>query len=284
MTVIASNIAAIRAQNASAKANNGLAVAMERLSSGKRINSAKDDAAGLAIATKMTSEIRGLAAAARNANDGLSVTQVAEGAMGEVSNLLQRMRELAVQASSGTVSQSDRTSIQAEVTELTSQINNIAGRTSFNGITLLNGSTTTSTAVQVRVQVGNNAGETVDVLIASMNLDGLNLSTGSPLTGWNDATGAKAAAALTKINSALDKIASARATIGGQQSRLEATINNLNTTITNLSDARSRIEDADFSMESTALAKNQILSQASTAMLAQANQSQQGVLSLLRGG
>ena len=138
--------------------------------------------------------------------------------------------------------------------------------------------------MQVRVQVGNNAGETVDVSIASMNLDGLGLSSGSPLTGWDDADGTTAASALTLINDALDTIASARATIGGQQSRLEATINNLNTTITNLSDARSRIEDADFSVESTALAKNQILSQASTAMLAQANQSQQGVLSLLRGG
>jgi len=276
MTVIASNVAAIRAQNANAKADKGLTVAMERLSTGKRINSAKDDAAGLAIATKMTSEIRGLGAAVRNANDGLSVSQVAEGAMGEVSNILQRMRELAIQAASGTVSQSDRTSIQKEVTELTTQIGNIASRTTFNGISLLNGSAATIT----KVQVGNNSGETVDISTASMSLVGLGLNTG--MTGWDDANGATAAAALNQINVALDTIASARATIGGQQSRLEATINNLNTTITNLSDARSRIEDADFSAESTNLAKNQILSQASTAMLAQANQSQQGVLSLLK--
>ena len=275
MTVIASNVSAIRAQNASNKADKGLAVAMERLSTGKRINSAKDDAAGLAIATKMTSEIRGLTAATRNANDGLSVAQVAEGALGEVSNILQRMRELAVQASSGTVSTTDRTSIQAEVTELTAQITNIASRTSFNGITLLNGSAATT----VKIQVGNNSGETVDMQIASTNLTALGINA---MATFADATGAGAIAALTKINTALDKISSARATIGGQQSRLDATINNLNTTITNLSDARSRIEDADFAVESTALAKNQILNQASTAMLAQANQSQQGVLSLLR--
>jgi len=275
MTVIASNVSAIRAQNANSKAAQGLSQAMERLSTGKRINSAKDDAAGLAIATKMTSEIRGLTAAVRNANDGLSVTQVAEGAMGEVSNILQRMRELAVQASSGTVSTSDRTSINAEVTELKTQIGNIASRTSFNGISLLNGSAATTT----KVQVGNNSGETVDVSTASMTLAGLGL--GSMAT-FADATGAGAVAGLALISTALDKVSSARATIGGQQSRLEATVNNLNTTITNLSDARSRIEDADFSTESTALAKNQVLSQASTAMLAQANQSQQNVMSLLR--
>ncbi len=275
MTVIATNTSAIRAQNASNKSAAGLALAMERLSSGKRINTAKDDAAGLAIATKMTSEIRGLTAAMRNANDGLSVGQVAEGAMGEVSNILQRMRELAIQAASGTVGITERTSIQAEVTELTAQVTNIAARTSFNGITLLNGSAATT----VKIQVGNNSGETVDMLIASTNLTSLGLNS---LATFADATGAGAVAALTKINTALDSISSARATIGGQQSRLEATINNLNTTITNLSDARSRIEDADFAVESTALAKNQILNQASTAMLAQANQSQQGVLSLLR--
>jgi len=279
MTVIASNVSAIRSQNASNKANLGLSQAMERLSTGKRINTAKDDAAGLAIATKMTSEIRGLSAAMRNANDGLSVTQVAEGAMGEVSNILQRMRELAVQASSGTVSKSDRTAIQAEVTELTSQISNIAERTSFNGISLLNGSATATDPLELKIQVGNNSGETVNLSISAMNLDSLGLDS---MASWDDDDGAGADAALALINTAIETVSSSRATLGGVQSRLEATVNNLNTTITNLSDARSRIEDADFSAESTALAKNQILSQASTAMLAQANQSQQGVLSLLR--
>jgi len=276
MTVIASNVSALRATNSSNKANAGLSQAMERLSTGKRINSAKDDAAGLAISTKMTSEIRGLSAAIRNANDGLSVTQVAEGAMGEVSNILQRMRELAVQGSSGTVSTSDRTAINAEVNELKTQIGNIASRTSFNGISLLNGS---AGATTVKVQVGNNSGETVDVSLQGMTLQNLGLSS---MATFADATGAGATAALALINTALDKVSSGRATIGGQQSRLEATVNNLTTTVTNLSDARSRIEDADFSTESTALAKNQVLAQASTAMLAQANQTGQGVLSLLR--
>jgi flagellin len=279
MTVIASNVSAIRAQNASTKANMGLSQAMERLSTGKRINSAKDDAAGLAIATKMTSEIRGLNAAARNANDGLSASQVAEGAMGEVANILQRMRELAVQASSGTMTDTVRTAIQAEVTQLTAQVTSIAEKTSFNGISLLNGSASATDPVAIKIQVGNNAGDTVDLSVAAMNLEALGLDT---MATWADSDGSGAEAALALIDDAINTVSSSRATLGGVQSRLEATVNSLNTSVTNLTDARSRIEDADFSSESTALAKNQILNQASTAMLAQANQSQQGVLSLLR--
>ncbi len=279
MTVIASNVSAIRAQNASNKASMGLSQAMERLSSGKRINTAKDDAAGLAIATKMTSEIRGLSAAMRNANDGISVTQVAEGAMGEVSNILQRMRELAVQASSGTVSDTDRTGIQAEVSQLISQVGNIAGRTSFNGIGLMNGSASLSgggVGTKVTIQVGTNSGETVDVEIETVDATALGIDS------IDVSTQSGADSALAVLGTALNDVSAARASLGGIQSRLEATVNNLTSTVTNLTDARSRVEDADFSSESTALAKNQILSQASTAMLAQANQSQQGVLSLLR--
>lgn len=279
MTVIASNVSALRAQNATNKANMGLSTAMERLSSGKRINSAKDDAAGLAIATKMTSEIRGLSAAMRNANDGISVTQVAEGALGEVNNILQRMRELAVQSSSGTVSDNDREGIQAEVTQLIDQVSNIASRTSFNGISLMSGSATLAgggTGAQISIQTGTNANETVDVEILSVSttdlgIDSLDFSTQSGAEG-----------ALATLDTAIQDVSSGRATLGGIQNRLEATVNTLTSTVTNLTDARSRIEDADFSTESTAMAKNQILSQASTAMLAQANQSQQGVLSLLR--
>jgi flagellin len=311
MTVIASNVAALRAQNASVQANAGLQQAMERLSTGKRINSAKDDAAGLAIATKMTAEIRGLNAASRNANDGISVTQVAEGAMGEVSNILQRMRELAVQASSGTVSDTDRSGIQAEVSQLKSQITSIASRTSFNGISLMNGSATLAsggTGTKITIQAGNNAGETVDVEIKAVDLESLGLSGAVDLNGDGDATDTAvdfdgtanatdldetnynldvstqegAIAALGVLEKAINTTSAGRATLGGIQSRLETTVNNLTSQVTNLTDARSRIEDADFSQESTAMAKNQILSQASTAMLAQANQSQQGVLSLLR--
>ncbi|HZV58672.1 MAG TPA: flagellin [Sphingobium sp.] len=283
MTVIASNVSALRAQNATTSANLGLQQAMERLSSGKRINSAKDDAAGLAIATKMTAEIRGLSAASRNANDGISLTQVAEGAMGEVSNILQRMRELAVQASSGTVEQKDREGIKAEVDQLKKQIGDIAERTTFNGINLLNGSggtagAGTTTAVKISIQTGTSKGQTVDVEIAATNLEALGLEDAD----FDVDTQENAQAALKTLEDAINTVSSNRATLGGIQSRLETTVNSLSSQITNLSDARSRIEDADFSAESTALAKNQILSQASTAMLAQANQSQQGVLSLLR--
>jgi flagellin len=276
MTVIASNTAALRAQNATNHANLGLQQAMERLSTGKRINSAKDDAAGLAIATKMTAEIRGLSAAVRNANDGISLTQVAEGAMGEVSNILQRMRELAVQAASGTVSDTDREGIKKEVDQLKEQVTDIATRTSFNGISLLNGSSSATTPVTISIQTGTNSGEKVDVTIDPTNLTALSLS------GIDVDTQANAQAALSTLEDAINDVSASRATLGGIQSRLETTVNSLTSQVTNLSEARSRIEDADFSAESTALAKNQILSQASTAMLAQANQSQQGVLSLLQ--
>jgi len=313
MTVIASNVSALRAQNASVQANAGLQQAMERLSTGKRINSAKDDAAGLAIATKMTAEIRGLNAATRNANDGISVTQVAEGAMGEVSNILQRMRELAVQASSGTVSDTDRSGIQAEVSQLKSQITSISSRTSFNGISLMNGSASLSsggTGTKITIQAGNNAGETVDVEIKAVDLKSLGLqgavdldNDGATTTKFDTnnngvdtdsvdideanydldvSTQKGAELALSVLEKAINSTSAGRATLGGIQSRLETTVNNLTSQVTNLTDARSRIEDADFSSESTAMAKSQILSQASNAMLAQANQSQQGVLSLLR--
>ena len=280
MTVIASNVSALRAQNSTTSANMGLQQAMERLSTGKRINSAKDDAAGLAIATKMTAEIRGLSAATRNANDGISLTQVAEGAMGQVSNILQRMRELAVQASSGTVSDTDRTGIKKEVDQLKSQIKDIATRTTFNGISLLNGSATATAPVSIKIQTGTNAQENVEVLIDAVNAEALGL--GADGADLKVGTQAEAEESLALLTSAINTVSSSRATLGGVQSRLESTVNSLNSQVTNLSDARSRIEDADFSTESTALAKNQILSQASTAMLAQANQSQQGVLSLLR--
>ncbi|HEY1125210.1 MAG TPA: flagellin [Sphingobium sp.] len=279
MTVIASNTAALRAQNSTSRADAGLQTAMERLSTGKRINSAKDDAAGLSIATRMTSEIRGINAAVRNANDGISLVQIAEGAMGEVANILQRMRELAVQSSSGTVSDTDRSGIQAEVSQLKSQITAISSRTTFNGITLMTGSASLSsggTGTKVTIQTGNNSGETVDVDIRAIDLNILGLAT------LDTSTQTQADSALATLSTALDTVSAGRATLGGIQSRLSTTIANLNSQATNLTEARSRIEDADFSVESTALAKNQILSQASTAMLAQANQSQQGVLSLIK--
>jgi flagellin len=294
MTVIGTNVSAMRAANASSMANASLSSSLERLSSGKRINSAKDDAAGLAIATKMTAEIKGLGAAARNANDGISLAQTAEGAMGEVSNIVQRIRELAVQASSGTVSTSDRSNISTEVTALVSQIDDIANRTTFNGISLTNGTTdidTVTTGTQpgsiISIQTGTQASQTVDIKVASMKSTDLGIANaataGSPAATEIDlTTAANASSSLAKLDSALATISTSRAGLGAVQNRLSATVSSLTSTATNLSEARSRIEDVDFSAETTSLAKSQILSQASTAMLAQANQAQQSVLSLIR--
>ncbi len=265
MTVIASNVSALRAQNASNVANQGLSQAMERLSSGKRINSAKDDAAGLAIATKMTAEVRGLSAARRNANDGISLTQTAEGALGDISNMLTRMKELAVQSANGTNDTVAKANIKAEGDALVEQITKVAGQ-KFNGVDLF-GSTTD-------IQVGTGINDQVSIATTAMTPTGL---LGAATLDISLGTASFAA-----IDTALETVSTERAKLGAVQSRLESAANNITTTITNLTDAKSRIEDADFSDESTALAKNQILSQASTAMLAQANQSQQGVLSLLR--
>lgn len=272
MTVIGTNISALRASNASASANNALSGAMERLSTGKRINSSKDDAAGLAIATSMTSQIRGMNQAVRNANDGISMAQTAEGGLNEVTNILQRVRELAVQSSSGTYSDEDRTNLQAEVTELQGQLTDILANTEFNGVKLFDG--TAGSGGSVSIQVGANAGETVSLDLSEIDL------TDAIAVDISDAT--DASDALDTLDTAIESISTSRATLGASQSRLQSVVNNLTQNMTNLTDARSRIEDADFSAETTALAKAQILSQASTAMLAQANQSQQGVLSLLR--
>jgi flagellin len=270
MTVINTNISALRAQNASRMANNSLGQAMERLSSGKRINSAKDDAAGLAIATRMDAKVRGLNQAVRNANDGISLAQTAEGAMGEISNILVRMRELAVQSSNGTAAASDRTAIDAEADALVAQIGDITSRTDFNGTVLIDAAKTIS------IQTGVESGETVDIALVAMTAAGLGVA------AVDLSTSAGASTALNLLDTAIDTVATQRANIGAVQNRLDATVNNLTSTATNLTESKSRIEDADFSAESTKLASAQILSQASTAMLAQANQSQQGVLNLLR--
>jgi flagellin len=274
--IINTNTAALRAQNGSRLANQALETAMERLSSGKRINSSKDDAAGLAIASKMTSQLRGMNQSIRNANDGISYAQTAEGAMGEVTNMLQRVRELAVQSASGTYSAADRTNLNAEVTELKAQITNVLATTDFNGTRIFNsgsGATYTAAAGNVAIQVGSSSTDIVSISFSALN--DLNAATAVD-------TVANATASLGYVDTALTAVATTRAKFGASQSRFDSIVNNLTNTVTNLADARSRIEDADFSQETTNLAKAQILSQASQAMLAQANQSQQGVLSLLR--
>jgi flagellin len=272
MTVINTNVSAMRAQNGSRVANQQLQTAMERLSSGKRINSAKDDAAGLAISSSMTAQIRGMTQGIRNANDGISMAQTAEGALGEVSNMLQRIRELSVQANSGTYSDDDKTNLQAEVSQLGSQITSILTDTEFNGVKLFDG--TAGTAGTVSIQVGANDGDKVDLDLKDISGDYTAALAVDVTTGTS--------ADLTTLSTAIGAVATTRATLGASQSRLESTINNLTSNVQNLSDARSRIEDTDFSAETTNLAKASILSQAATAMLAQANQNGQGVLQLLR--
>jgi flagellin len=272
MTVIATNTSALRAANASMSANSALSTAMERLSTGKRINSGKDDAAGLAIATSMTSQIRGMNQSIRNSNDGISLAQTADGALGEVTNMLQRIRELATQAASGTYSTTDRTNLQTEVSQLISQIDSVVKTTKFNGTEVFGA---TGTGGTTKLQTGANSADTVELTIGS-------LASVVGLTTDISGDGTSANTAIDSIDTLLTTVNTERANLGAVQNRLQSVVNNLTNNATNLSDARSRIEDADFSAETTALAKAQILSQASTAMLAQANQSQQGVLKLLQ--
>ncbi len=267
MTVINTNIGAIRASNASTSASKMLGTAMERLSTGKRINSAADDAAGLAIANSMTSQIRGMSQGVRNANDGISLAQTAEGALQEVGNMLQRMRELRVQYENGTYSTDDLANINSEMDALATQIGSVLTNTQFNGTDLFAGASAT-----VTIQAGANASDTVDITVGGLSANaGITTVTANPDT-----------ATLANYDTAIALVSTTRSGLGASQNQLESAVNNLNSNIANLSDARSRIEDADYAAESTALAKSQILSQASTAMLAQANQSQQNVLSLLR--
>jgi len=271
MTVINTNVSALRAQEGSRMASKELSTAMARLSSGKRINSAKDDAAGLAVATRMGANIRGFQQAIRNANDGISLAQTAEGALSETSNILVRMRELAVQSANGTLGTSDRTALQGEITQLTSQIGDIATRTSFNGTSLLN-----SASTSISIQTGVASGQTVSISIGDMQAAALGVGS------LDLSTASGASSALTTIDTAINTVATQRADLGSVQNRLDSTVNTLSSSVTNLSESKSRIEDADYSVETTKLAAAQILSQASTAMLAQANQSQQGVMNLLR--
>ena len=274
MTVIYTNIAATRAANASNSASAMLGTAMQRLSTGKRINSAKDDAAGLAISTQMTSQISGMAQGIRNANDGISLAQTAEGALNEVTNMLQRVRELAVQSSTDTYTAANRANMQQEVTSLTTQIANVLSGTKFNGVSLF--STTVGTNITFNIQAGPNAADAVT--LTSTPINGANISA----TALDVTTQAKAATTMANVDLALTDVIATNSSLGAGESQLNSAVNNLTSAQTNLSDSRSRIMDTDYSTESTAMAKAQILSQASTAMIQQANQAQQNVLTLLK--
>jgi flagellin len=272
MTVIGSNVSALRATNASNQANLAMSTAMNRLSTGMRINSAKDDAAGLAISASMTAQIRGMNQGVRNANDGISMAQTGEGALDEVTNMLQRMRELAVQSANGTYSTSDLANITAEQDQLSAQIGQIVANTSFNGKNLFS-----TASNSVTVQAGANSTDTISLGFTELDASSTKLSGVVDFTAGKMKTGL----ALTAFDDAIAEVSTTRAGLGAAQSRLQSAVNNLTSNATNLTDARSRIQDADFSTESTNLAKSQILAQASTSMLAQANQSAQGVLKLL---
>jgi flagellin len=275
VAVINTNISAVRATNASNTANKMLGTAMERLSTGKRINGAKDDAAGLAITTTMTSQIKGMGQGVRNANDGISLAQTADGALNEVTAMLQRIRELAVQSASGTYQDAtDRVYMQSEVDQLTEQVDQVIVNTNFNGVQLFDGTTATIT-----IQAGASASDTVVLEIADLTTLA---ASGGAAGSYDISTATAANTLLGTLDTELDSISGARSLLGAGQNRLESVVNNLNDNITNLSDARSRIVDTDYSAETTAMAKAQILTQASTAMIAQANQAQQNVLSLLK--
>jgi flagellin len=269
------NITALNTYRQYNTANNAQAKSMEKLSSGQRINNAADDAAGLAISEKMRGQIRGLDQASRKAQDGVSMIQPGEGALNETHSILQRVRELAVQSSSDTNTADDRAEIQKEVTDLISEVDRISGDTEFNTQKLLNGEGGTSGTFTF--QIGANRNQTIDVTFASMKasdlgIDGLDLGTDASTSST----------AIETIDGAIKKVSDERAQLGAKQNRLEHTINNLNASSENLTASESRIRDVDMAKEMMEQTKNSILSQASQAMLSQANQQPQNVLQLLR--
>ncbi len=273
--VINSNIMSLNAQRNVSKTNGMLATSIQRLSSGLRINSAKDDAAGLYTVERMTADIRGLNQAARNAADGISLAQTAEAALGQIGDNLQRIRELAVQASNGTVE--DRSGLQAEVDLLAEEITRIVDNVSFNGVQLLDG----TQATDLEFQVGQDA--TDQISIASADLDVSAINAYGTLGGFDVSTDANAAQAeLTNIDADIDTVSALRATFGATQNRFEAVIASVQSYAENITASRSRIQDADFAAETANLTKVQIMQQAGIAMLAQANAAPQNVLSLLR--
>ena len=265
--VINTNIMSLNAQRNVSKTNDQLATAMQRLSSGLRVNSAKDDAAGLYTINRMTSDIRGLNQASRNAADGISLAQTAEAALGQIGDNLQRIRELAVQSANGTVE--DRTGMQAEVNQLTAEITRVVDSAKFNGVGLLDVATATT------FQIGQDSGETIS--ISSQDMTAL-----TSYTAIDISTQANAQTALGTLDTDIDTVSGARATFGAVQNRFESVISSIQSYTENLSASRSRIQDADFAAETANLTKVQILQQAGTAMLAQANAAPQNVLSLLR--
>ncbi|BEV07866.1 flagellin [Methylophilus sp. DW102] len=262
--VINTNISSLNAQRNLNASQAGLNQSIQRLSSGLRVNSAKDDAAGLAIATRMDSQVRGNDVAIRNSNDAISYLQVTEGGLSKATDVLQRMRELAVQAANGSYGSGDRANLDTEFTQLTEELTRLSTSTQFNGLNVFGGPGYT-------FQIGSGSADTLQVSSV----------TAASISG-NVQTASAATAAITAIDAQLDSVNTSRASLGAYQNRFEAVISSLQVNIENVSAAKSRIMDADFASETAKMTRNQILQQAGTAMLAQANQLPNSVMSLIQ--
>ena len=276
MSTINTNLPALNTQRNLAQSHGSLATAIQRLSSGLRVNSAKDDAAGLAIAERMSAQVRGMNVAIRNSNDAISLAQTAEGAMAKVSDSLQRMRELAVQSANATNSAADRSNLNAEFAQLGAEITRVLAGTTFNNLAILGVDAGT---LSFQVGAGTTANDTIS--ITTVRLD--NAATILAVSAGSITSAALSATAINDIDVAIDAITTERSNFGAAQNRFQATIANLQISSESNAAARSRIVDADYAMETAALSRAQILQQAGTAMLAQANQIPNGVLQLLRG-
>jgi flagellin len=275
MSVINTNVKSMIAQNAMTVNNRSLGKAMEQLSTGKRINSAADDAAGLAIGNRMTAQIKALDQSVRNANDGISMMQTAEGATKEITSMLQRMRELSVQAANDSYSAGDRTAIAGEMTQLTSEVTRIASNTQWNGMSILSGATAYS-SMTFQVGTEGDATSAITVGFSAMSAGALTIS------ALSVSTSVQAQASIELLDTAITAVDTFRSGLGARINRLTSAADNLANVALNTSASRSQIEDTDYAKATTELAKSQIIQQAATAMLAQANQAPQSVLSLLK--
>lgn len=277
-TTINTNMASLSAQRALQSTDGSLSTSMKRLSTGLRINSAKDDSAGLAIAERMTSQVRGMTVASRNANDAISLAQTAEGSLGKVGESLQRMRELAVQSANSTNDTSDRANLNEEYTALATEVSRVLEGTKFNGKSLLN-----SAATDMAFQIGADTDATDRITVALRDMTaGTGMSAAITGTAASISTVDASLATISNLDAAIDEVTSARSNLGSVQNRFESVVANLATSQENITAARGRITDADFAVESANLSRAQVLSQAGNTMLAQANQQPQQVLSLLR--
>ena len=277
-TTINTNMASLSAQRALQSTDGSLSTSMKRLSTGLRINSAKDDSAGLAIAERMTSQVRGMTVASRNANDAISLAQTAEGSLGKVGESLQRMRELAVQSANSTNDTSDRVNLNEEYTALATEVSRVLEGTKFNGKNLLN-----SAATSMAFQIGTDTDATDRITVALRNMTaGTGMAAAITGTAASISTVAASLTTISNLDAAIDEVTSARSNLGSVQNRFESVVANLATSQENITSARGRITDVDFAVESANLSRAQVLSQAGNTMLAQANQQPQQVLSLLR--